>query len=75
MRNVVFFFFPMGRIVFPFLKRKGKQIHMGISDRDYMREPREPEKPPRPRARVRKADNKPSLVSRIRFWLWNLFKH
>ena len=45
---------------------------MGISDRDYMREPSKPTKLSRPPLRVKKADNKPSLIKRIRFWFWNL---
>jgi hypothetical protein len=47
---------------------------MGIADRDYMREPAEKPKPGKPRAHIRKADNTPSLLKRIRFWLWNLGK-
>jgi hypothetical protein len=47
---------------------------MGISDRDYMREPARQNKPGRPRPRVKKADNKPSLIKRIQFWIWNLRK-
>lgn len=45
---------------------------MGISDRDYMREPTRETKPGKPRAHLRKADNKPPLLQRIRFWLWSL---
>ncbi len=53
-------------------ERKGKQIHMGISDRDYMRKPVPQQEPPKPRAHLKKADNKPSLLKRLRFWFWNL---
>ena len=45
---------------------------MGISDRDYMRQPTREPKPGKPRPRLKKADNKPSLFKRIKFWLWNL---
>jgi len=45
---------------------------MGIADRDYMRDPAEKPKPEKPRPHVKKADNKPPLLKRIRFWLWNL---
>jgi hypothetical protein len=45
---------------------------MGISDRDYMRESSRQDELPKARARIHKADNKPSLIARIRFWLWNL---
>jgi hypothetical protein len=45
---------------------------MGISDRDYMREPEAKQKPPKPRAFIKKADNKPSLAKRVKFWFWNL---
>jgi hypothetical protein len=37
-----------------------------------MREPVEPPKPGKPRANIKRAGNRPSLLSRIRFWLWNL---
>jgi hypothetical protein len=62
----------MGRIVFVDIKRKGKQIQMGIADRDYMRDKDAKTDPPRARAFVRKADNRPSLLKRLRFWFWNL---
>ena len=45
---------------------------MGLADRDYMRDPVEKIKPGRPRAQIRKADNKPPLLQRIKFWFWNL---
>ena len=45
---------------------------MGISDRDYMRKPEKEPKLNKPRAQVKKAENKPSLLKRIQFWLWNL---
>ena len=45
---------------------------MGISDRDYMRNPVEPPEPGKPRIRIKKADNKPSFLKRIKFWIWNL---
>ena len=45
---------------------------MGIADRDYMRDPVEKPKPGKPRPHIRKADNKPPLLKRIQFWLWNL---
>lgn len=45
---------------------------MGISDRDYMRESARQKEVPEARARVRKAENRPSLLKRLRFWLWNL---
>lgn len=45
---------------------------MGISDRDYMREPTKKTDPGKPRARVKKPDNRPSLIKRLKFWLWNL---
>jgi hypothetical protein len=37
-----------------------------------MRQPDQPQKPEKPRARVKKADNRPSLFKRIRFWIWQL---
>jgi hypothetical protein len=45
---------------------------MGISDRDYMREPVKKPTPSKPRTHIRKADNPPPLSKRIRFWLWSL---
>lgn len=45
---------------------------MGISDRDYMREPAKKMEPGKPRPQVKKADNKPSLISQIKFWIWKL---
>ncbi|MBN2684440.1 MAG: hypothetical protein JXR40_04110 [Pontiellaceae bacterium] len=45
---------------------------MGIADRDYMREPDERPTVPKPKARVPKAENKPSIIKRIQFWFWNL---
>lgn len=45
---------------------------MGIADRDYMREPQKEPKLRKPKAKVQKADNKPPLLKRIRFWIWNL---
>ena len=45
---------------------------MGISDRDYMRKPAEKAEPAKPRAHIRKAENKPSLIARLKFWLWSL---
>ena len=45
---------------------------MGISDRDYMREPAKKPQPGKPRAQIQKADNKPSPLKRLRFWFWNL---
>jgi len=45
---------------------------MGISDRDYMRDPAEKPKLGKPRPHIQKADNKPSLARRIQFWFWNL---
>ena len=45
---------------------------MGISDRDYMRDPAEKPKQGKPRPHIQKADNKPSLARRIQFWFWNL---
>ncbi len=47
---------------------------MGIGDRDYMRETRPEPKLRKPRAQLKKAENKPSIVKRIQFWLWNLKK-
>jgi len=52
--------------------KTGQDNPMGISDRDYMREPTEPPNPKKPRPHIQKADNKPPLAKRIRFWLWNL---
>jgi hypothetical protein len=37
-----------------------------------MREPVEPPKLGKPRPHIRRAGNRPPLLSRIRFWLWNL---
>ncbi len=37
-----------------------------------MREPVKQHEPPKPKVRIRKADNKPSIFKRLRFWLWNL---
>jgi len=45
---------------------------MGISDRDYMRDPVEKPKSEKPRPHLPKADNKPPLFKRIRFWFWSL---
>ena len=45
---------------------------MGISDRDYMRDPVEKKKPGKPRPNIGKAGNTPSLWKRIRFFFWNL---
>ncbi len=45
---------------------------MGISDRDYMRNPAEPPKPAKPRPHVKKAKNKPSFTKQLQFWIWNL---
>jgi hypothetical protein len=45
---------------------------MGISDRDYMRNPVEPPKPGKTRAHAKKAENKPSFLKRMQFWVWNL---
>ncbi|MEE9367398.1 MAG: hypothetical protein V3V05_00890 [Pontiella sp.] len=51
---------------------KGQANQMGISDRDYMREPAKDIKAGKPRAHIKKAENKPSVAERIKFWLWNL---
>lgn len=45
---------------------------MGISDRDYMRRPAQNPEPKKPRARIKKAANKPSVLKRIKFWIWSL---
>jgi hypothetical protein len=45
---------------------------MGIYDRDYMRKPSEEPRMKKPRARIEKADNKPTLIKRLKFWFWNL---
>ncbi|VGO19458.1 hypothetical protein [Pontiella sulfatireligans] len=45
---------------------------MGISDRDYMRKPAEQLEPEKPRAHIKKAANKPSIIQRLKFWLWSL---
>jgi len=45
---------------------------MGISDRDYMRDPAKTPKLGKPRPHIQKADNKPSFSKRIRFWIWSL---
>ena len=45
---------------------------MGISDRDYMRQPPRRPEPGKPRPHIKKAANKPSLASRVKFWWWNL---
>ena len=45
---------------------------MGISDRDYMREPAKEPRPGKPRPHVKKAANNPPLIQRIRFWFWQL---
>ncbi|MBN2684464.1 MAG: hypothetical protein JXR40_04235 [Pontiellaceae bacterium] len=48
---------------------------MGITDRDYMREPEERTSVPKPKTRVPKAENKPPIIKRIQFWFWNLTRH
>ncbi len=45
---------------------------MGISDRDYMRNPVEKPEPGKPRPHIQKPGNNPSLLKRIQFWIWNL---
>jgi hypothetical protein len=45
---------------------------MGIYDRDYMRRPAENTEPTKPRANLQKAGNKPSVIDRLKFWIWNL---
>lgn len=45
---------------------------MGISDRDYMREPQKDPKLRKPKAKIEKAENKPPLLKRLQFWIWNL---
>lgn len=72
MRIVVFFFRAIGRIVFDHSCWKGKKIHMGIADRDYMRGKKAERKTPEPRAFIKKAGNRPSLAKRLKFWFWNL---
>jgi hypothetical protein len=37
-----------------------------------MRQPAEKSEPGKPRARIQKAGNKPSIIARFKFWLWNL---
>jgi hypothetical protein len=44
---------------------------MGISDRDYMREPIRENEPGKPQARIKKADNRPGLLKRLKFWIWS----
>ena len=57
--------------MFAYSDWKGKKIQMGISDRDYMREKEAKQTPPKPRAFVKKAGNRPSLLKRLKFWFWN----
>ncbi|VGO12693.1 hypothetical protein PDESU_01247 [Pontiella desulfatans] len=37
-----------------------------------MREPANHPKPGKARAHIRKAGNKPPILKRLKFWLWNL---
>ena len=37
-----------------------------------MRQPSREQKPGKPRAHIKKAENRPSVFKRIRFWLWQL---
>ncbi len=62
----------MGGVLFTNWYGKGKEIQMGISDRDYMREPHQDPKLRKPKAKIHKAVNKPPLLKRLQFWIWNL---